>query len=90
MLDHINQNRIPALLGYQVSDPFSILGGFLYQVIQRPEAAMGNELLELNTTFHIALGTIRNCGARPLRHRSVDEQAGKGEARLTGRASSLS
>ncbi len=54
-LDYINQNRISALLGYQVSAPFSILLGYLYQVIERPGAAMGNDLLELNSTLHLAL-----------------------------------
>ncbi len=54
-LDHLNQNRISALLGYQVSRPFSVLAGYLYQVIERPGAAMGADLLELNSTLHIAL-----------------------------------
>ncbi|MBL8002488.1 MAG: DUF2490 domain-containing protein, partial [Flavobacteriales bacterium] len=31
--DYVNQNRISALLGYQVSMPFSVLAGYLYQVI---------------------------------------------------------
>lgn len=54
-LDYVNQNRISALLGYQVSEPFSVLAGYLYQVIQRPGAANGADLLELNSTLHVAL-----------------------------------
>ena len=54
-LDYIQQNRISALLGYQVSKPFSVLAGFLYQTIQRPGAAMGADLIELNSTIHVAL-----------------------------------
>jgi hypothetical protein len=54
-LDYVNQNRISALLGYQVSKPFSILAGYLYQVIERPGAASGADLLELNSTLHVAL-----------------------------------
>ncbi len=54
-LDYIHQNRISALLGYQVSKPFSILAGYLYQTIQRPGAANGADLMELNSTIHVAL-----------------------------------
>jgi hypothetical protein len=54
-LDYIHQNRISALLGYQVSKPFSVLAGFLYQTIQRPGAAQGADLMELNSTIHVAL-----------------------------------
>jgi len=54
-LDHINQNRISLLIGYQVSKPFSILAGYLYQTIQRPGAASGSDLIELNSTVHVAL-----------------------------------
>lgn len=54
-LDHINQNRISALLGYQVNEQMNVLGGYLYQTIQRPGAANGADLLELNSTIHLAL-----------------------------------
>ena len=54
-LDFIQQNRISALLGYQVSKPVSILAGYLYQTIQRPGAASGADLIELNSTVHVAL-----------------------------------
>lgn len=54
-LDFIQQNRISALLGYQVSEPVSILAGYLYQTIQRPGAANGADLIELNSTLHLAL-----------------------------------
>lgn len=54
-LDHINQNRISALLGYKVSEPLNVLAGFLYQTIQRPGAANGADLMELNSTIHLAV-----------------------------------
>ena len=54
-LDYINQNRISALVGYQVSKPVSLLAGYLYQTIQRPGAASGADLIELNSTLHLAL-----------------------------------
>ncbi|MBL7965169.1 MAG: DUF2490 domain-containing protein [Flavobacteriales bacterium] len=54
-LDYIQQNRISALLGYQVNKPFSVLLGYLYQTIQRPGAANGADLIELNSTIHLAL-----------------------------------
>lgn len=54
-LDFIQQNRLSALLGYQVSKPVSILAGYLYQTIQRPGAAKGADLIELNSTVHMAL-----------------------------------
>jgi hypothetical protein len=54
-LDHIHQNRISALLGYQVNKQLNILAGYLYQSIQRPGAAAGSDLIELNSTAHIAL-----------------------------------
>ncbi|MBK7271196.1 MAG: DUF2490 domain-containing protein [Flavobacteriales bacterium] len=54
-LDYIHQNRISALLGYQVSKPFSVLLGYLFQNIQRPGAANGADLLEYNSTIHLAL-----------------------------------
>jgi hypothetical protein len=54
-LDYIQQNRISALLGYQVNKPFSVLLGYLYQTIQRPGAANGVDLMELNSTIHLAL-----------------------------------
>jgi hypothetical protein len=54
-LDYIHQNRISALVGYQVNKPFSILAGYLYQTIQRPGAAHGADLMELNSTIHLAL-----------------------------------
>ncbi|MBL7950420.1 MAG: DUF2490 domain-containing protein [Flavobacteriales bacterium] len=54
-LDHINQNRISALLGYQVNKELNALVGYLHQTIQRPGAAAGIDLLELNSTIHLAL-----------------------------------
>lgn len=53
--DYIHQNRISALLGYQVSKPFSVLAGYLYQTINRPGAVSGSDLMELNSTVHVAL-----------------------------------
>lgn len=54
-LDHINQNRISALLGHQVNNELSVLLGYLYQTTQRPAAANGVDLMELNSTLHLAL-----------------------------------
>lgn len=54
-LDFIQQNRISALLGYQLSKPVSLLLGYLYQTVQRPGAAQGADLIELNSTLHLAV-----------------------------------
>lgn len=54
-LDYVNQNRISALLGYQVCAPLNVMAGYLYQTIQRPGAASGADLIELNSTLHVAL-----------------------------------
>ncbi len=54
-LDYINQNRISALLGYQVCKPLNVMAGYLYQTIQRPGAANGFDLVELNSTVHVVL-----------------------------------
>ena len=54
-LDYIQQNRISALLGYQMDQQFNILLGYLYQTIQRPGASTGADLMELNSTIHLAL-----------------------------------
>mgnify|MGYP000883495906 FL=1 len=54
-LDLIQQNRLSGLLGYQVSKPIGILLGYLYQTIQRPGAASGADLIELNSTVHLAV-----------------------------------
>ena len=54
-MDYIHQNRLSGLIAYQVSKPFSILAGYLYQTIQRPGAAQGADLMELNSTIHLAL-----------------------------------
>jgi hypothetical protein len=54
-LDRIQQNRLSALLGYQLSKPTSVLLGYLYQTIQRPGAAGGADLIELNSTLHLAV-----------------------------------
>lgn len=54
-LDYIQQNRISALLGYQVSQPLNVLVGYLLQNIQRPGAADGADLVEMNSTLHMVL-----------------------------------
>ncbi len=54
-LDYIQQNRISALLGYQVSRPMNLMMGYLLQTIQRPGAAEGSDLLEMNSTIHLVL-----------------------------------
>ncbi|HEY0976104.1 MAG TPA: DUF2490 domain-containing protein [Flavobacteriales bacterium] len=53
--DLLQQNRISALLGYQLSKPFTVLAGYLLQHIQRPGAASGADLMEANSTVHLAL-----------------------------------
>lgn len=67
-LDYIHQNRISALLGYQVSKPFGVLLGYLLQNIQRPGAAKGADLLEYNSTIHLAL--LLNLDLRKPKDRS--------------------
>ena len=54
-LDHIQQNRVSALLGYQVNKPLNLMLGYLLQTIQRPSAAAGSDLVEMNSTVHLAL-----------------------------------
>ncbi|MEI2825906.1 MAG: DUF2490 domain-containing protein [Dermatophilaceae bacterium] len=54
-LDYINQNRLSGLLGYQASKPLNVMLGYLYQVIERPGAANGADLLECNSTVHLVL-----------------------------------
>lgn len=54
-LDFIQQNRIAGMIGYQVSKPFAMQLGYLCQTIQRPGAANGTDLVELNSTIHLAL-----------------------------------
>ncbi len=54
-LDLMNQNRISALLGYQLSTPVQVMAGYLVQNLQRPGAASGADLMEVNSTLQIAL-----------------------------------
>jgi len=54
-LDMLQQNRLSLLLGYQVTRPLSILLGYLHQTVQRPGAANGGDLLEVNPTLHVAV-----------------------------------
>lgn len=54
-LDFIQQNRVSALLGYQVTAPMNVMLGYLLQTIQRPAAAMGSDLMESNSTIHVVL-----------------------------------
>ncbi|MBL8011773.1 MAG: DUF2490 domain-containing protein [Flavobacteriales bacterium] len=54
-LDLIQQNRVSLLIGYQVSKPVGLLLGYLYQTVQRPGAAAGADLIELNSTVHLAV-----------------------------------
>ena len=54
-LDLMNQNRISALLGYQVSRPMQVMAGYLLQNLQRPGAANGADLMEVNSTLHVVL-----------------------------------
>lgn len=54
-LDFVNQNRLSGLLGYQASRSLNVMFGYLYQVIERPGAAFGADLLECNSTLHLVL-----------------------------------
>lgn len=54
-LDHMQQNRISLLLGYQAWAQGSVQLGYLLQTIQRPGAAAGADLLEMNDTVHLLL-----------------------------------
>jgi Protein of unknown function (DUF2490) len=54
-LDLLNQNRISVLLGYQVSNSAQVMVGYMLQNLQRPGAAAGADLMEVNSTFHMVL-----------------------------------
>lgn len=54
-VDFIQQNRLSALLGYQTSQSTGLLLGYLLQHIERPGAASGNDLIEVNSTLHVAV-----------------------------------
>ncbi len=54
-LDFMNQNRISVLLGYQVSKPLNVMLGYMLQNLQRPGAANGDDLVEVNSTLHMVL-----------------------------------
>ena len=54
-LDLMNQNRISALLGYQYNKQGSVQVGYLLQTLQRPGAASGADLVEMNSTLHVIL-----------------------------------
>ncbi|HQV75689.1 MAG TPA: DUF2490 domain-containing protein [Flavobacteriales bacterium] len=54
-LNNINQNRLSALVGYQVNKPLNVMIGYLLQDLQRPGAANGNDLVEMNSTLHFVL-----------------------------------
>ncbi len=54
-LDLMNQNRISALLGYQVNKPLNVMLGYMLQNLQRPGAANGADLMEVNSTLHLVL-----------------------------------
>lgn len=53
--DHIQQNRLSVLLGFQVSRPVQLLVGYLHQHLQRPGAAAGADLVESNSTLHLVM-----------------------------------
>lgn len=54
-LDFMNQNRISGLLGYQYDKRGSLQVGYLLQTLQRPGAASGADLVEMNSTLHVIL-----------------------------------
>ncbi len=54
-LDFMNQNRISGLLGYQFNKEGNMQVGYLLQTLQRPGAASGADLVEMNSTQHVIL-----------------------------------
>lgn len=54
-LDFMNQNRISGLLGYQFNKRGNVQVGYLLQTLQRPGAASGVDLVEMNSTLHVIL-----------------------------------
>ena len=54
-LDLMNQNRISGLLGYQYNKQGNVQVGYLLQTLQRPGAASGADLVEMNSTLHVIL-----------------------------------
>jgi hypothetical protein len=42
-------------LGYQATKPLNLMLGYLLQTIQRPGAANGADLMEMNSTIHLAI-----------------------------------
>lgn len=53
--DHMQQDRLSGLLGYQWNDHGNVQAGYLLQLLQRPGAAGGADLLERNHTLHLVL-----------------------------------
>jgi hypothetical protein len=60
--DRFSQNRLSGLMGYQVSKELNVMAGYLHQTINRPGAALGADLLEVNSTVHIVV--VYNWGFR--------------------------
>ena len=54
-LDFLNQNRISGLVGYQFNKQGNVQVGYLLQTLQRPGAASGADLVEMNSTLHMIL-----------------------------------
>ncbi len=54
-LDLMNQNRISGLVGYQFNKRCNVQVGYLLQTLQRPGAANGADLVEMNSTLHMVL-----------------------------------
>lgn len=53
--DLMQQNRLSALLGRQLTGQAGLQVGYLLQTIQRPGAAAGADLQEMNSTLHVIL-----------------------------------
>ncbi|MBL0044543.1 MAG: DUF2490 domain-containing protein [Flavobacteriales bacterium] len=54
-LDLMNQNRISGLVGYQFNKQGNVQVGYQLQTLQRPGAANGADLVEMNSTLHVIL-----------------------------------
>ncbi len=53
--DRLSQNRVSGLMGYKVNKELNLMAGYLYQTIDRPGAAMGADVLEMNGTWHLVV-----------------------------------
>lgn len=53
--DRLGQNRASLLLGYRPNARMNLMVGYLHQTLSRSGAALGQDLLDVNSTFHTVL-----------------------------------